>query len=87
MTVHGYEIRITRRAEKDIRKLTSKLRDKLYDILTEVIVKDPFQGKKLIGDLQGSYSYRLSYQDRIVYSIDVERRIVYVERAATHYGD
>ena len=66
MSVRDYQIRITRRAEKDIKKLTPKLKAKLYDVLTEVIAKDPFQGKKLIGDLEGSYSYRLSFQDRIV---------------------
>ena len=87
MSRTGYEIRITHQAEKDIRKLTPKLKDKLYDILTEVIAKDPFQGKKLIGDLAGSYSYRLSYQDRIVYSVDIAKKIVYLERARTHYGD
>ena len=81
-----YEVRITRTAEKDIKKLPPKLKDKLYDILTEVIAKDPLRGKRLIGDLEGSYSYRLTYQDRIVYSIDRHRRIVYVERARTHYG-
>ena len=82
-----FEIRITHRAEKDISKLTPKLKRKLQDILTEVIAREPFQGKKLVGDLAGSYSYRLTYKDRIVYSIDVQARIVYVERAATHYGD
>ena len=87
MSSGGYEVRITRRGEKDIKKLSPKLKNKLYDILAEVIAKDPFQGKKLIGDLVGSYSYRLSYQDRIVYSVDKEKRIVYIERAATHYGD
>ena len=83
----AFEIRITRRAEKDIERLTPKLKAKLHDILTEVIAENPFQGKKLIGDLAGSYSYRLSYKDRIVYSIDLKRRIVYLERAATHYGE
>lgn len=87
MNPADYEIRITRRAEKDIKKLTSQLKDKLYDILTEAIAKDPYQGKKLIGDLAGSYSYRLTYKDRIVYSIDSRHRIVYLERAATHYGN
>lgn len=82
-----FEIRITHRAEKDINKLSTKLKDKLYDILTEVIAKDPYQGKKLIGDLAGSYSYRLTYQDRILYSINREKKIVYLERARTHYGD
>ena len=83
----GYEIRITDRAEKDIGKLTPKLKRKLYDILTEVIAQEPFRGKKLVGDLAGSYSYRLTYKDRIVYSIDTKARIIYVERAATHYGE
>ncbi len=87
MTHGSYEIRITRRAEKDIEKLSPKLKDKLYDILAEVITKNPSEGKKLIGDLEGSYSYRLSYQDRIVYSINPKKRIVYLERARTHYGE
>ena len=87
MSVTGFEVRITHRAEKDIGKLTPKLKRKLHDILTEVIAKEPFQGKKLVGDLSGSYSYRLTYKDRIVYSIDVKARVVYIERAATHYGE
>jgi mRNA-degrading endonuclease RelE of RelBE toxin-antitoxin system len=84
MTAGDYEIRISRRAEKDIGKLTPKLRATLYDILTEVIATNPFQGKKLLGDLAGSYSYRLSYKDRIVCSIDANAKVVYLERAATH---
>jgi Txe/YoeB family toxin of Txe-Axe toxin-antitoxin module len=80
-----FEIRITREAEKDIHKLSPKLKNKLHDILTEVLAIDPFQGKKLVGDLTGSYSYRLNYQDRIVCSIDVKNHLVYIERARTHY--
>ena len=67
--------------------MTPKLKQKLYDILTEVIAKNPYEGKKLLGDLAGSYSYRLTYQDRIVYSIEREKKVVYIERAATHYGE
>lgn len=87
MLAGSYELRITRRAEKDIKRITPQLKRKLYDILTEVIAQDPFQGKKWVGDLAGSYSYRLTYQDRIVYSVDVKQKVVYVERAATHYGE
>ena len=83
----AYEVRLTRRAEKDVKRLTPQLRRKLYEILTEVIAQDPFQGKKLVGDLAGSYSYRLTYKDRIVYSINTKERMVYIERAATHYGE
>ncbi len=82
-----YEIRITKQAKKDIDKLTPKLKLKLRDVLTEIIAENPYEGKKLLGDLEGSYSYRLSYKDRVVYSIDEKRRIVYLERARTHYGE
>lgn len=83
----AYEIQFTRRAEKDVKRLSPQLRRKLYEILTEVIGQDPFQGKKLVGDLAGSYSYRLTYKDRIVYGIDSKNRVIYIERAATHYGE
>ena len=82
-----YEIRLTRRAEKDVKKLTPQLRRKLYEILTEGIAADPFQGKKLVGDLAGSTSYPLTYRDRVVYNINSKNKIIYIERAATHYGE
>jgi len=82
-----YEIQITRQAKKDIDKLTPKLRNKLKAILSEVLATDPYEGKKLLGDLEGSYSYRLTFKDRIIYSIDEETKIVYIERARTHYGE
>jgi Txe/YoeB family toxin of Txe-Axe toxin-antitoxin module len=44
-------------------------------------------GKALVGDLKGYYSFRLSYADRIVYSIADEELVVLVIRARTHYGD
>ena len=49
MSSAAYEIRFARRAEKDVKKLTPKLRHKLHEILSEVIARDPFQGKKLVG--------------------------------------
>lgn len=87
MSSGEWAIRITRPAEKDIQKLPRKLREKLYAILTEVIAKNPFEGKKLIGDLAGSYSYCLNYQNRIIYSLDQKKHILYLERTRTHYGD
>lgn len=82
-----YEIRLSRQAEKDIRKLTPKLKKKLMDILRNRIAVDPYAGKTLVGDLGGYYSVRLSYQDRVVYTIEDEKLVVYVVRAKTHYGD
>lgn len=82
-----YEVRFTREAAKDARKLSPKLRKKLRDILVEVAAKDPHSGKRLVGDLRGFYSLRLTLKDRIVYTVDDEQRIVYVHRARTHYGE
>lgn len=81
------EIRFTRQAVRDVERLSPRLRTKLRDILLEVLAQNPYEGKKLLGDLAGSFSYRLTYRDRIVHSLDEDRRILYVERARTHYGD
>jgi mRNA interferase RelE/StbE len=81
-----YEVRITKQALKDINALTPKLRKKLKSILLEVLSVTPYEGKKLIGELAGNYSLRLTLHDRIVYGIDEERKLVYVKRARTHYG-
>jgi len=70
-----------------VRSLTPKLRAKLKAILSEVVGKEPFSGKKLYGDLEGNYSYRLDLKNRVVYSVDKRRRVIYVKRARTHYGD
>ena len=83
----SWEIRFTKQARKDVERLSPKLREKLRDILVEVLAEDPYAGKRLVGDLEGSHSYRLSFKDRIVHSLDEEKRIVYVERARTHYGE
>jgi mRNA interferase RelE/StbE len=85
--VTHWEIRFTKQARKDVEKLSPKLRAKLRDILVEVLAHDPYEGKRLLGDLEGSYSYRLTFNDRIVYSLDEKRHLLYVERARTHYGD
>ncbi len=81
-----WDIRFTKQAKKDVERLPPKLKTKLREILVEVIAHNPYEGKKLLGDLAGSFSYRLTYKDRIVYSLDPEHRIVYIERARTHYG-
>ncbi|MBN1683933.1 MAG: type II toxin-antitoxin system mRNA interferase toxin, RelE/StbE family [Gammaproteobacteria bacterium] len=81
-----YEIRFTKEAVKDIQKLTPRLKSKLKQIIKNVIVSDPYSAKKLVGDLRGFYSLRLSYQNRIVYSIDETNRIIYIHKAKTHYA-
>ncbi|MFH1645195.1 MAG: type II toxin-antitoxin system RelE/ParE family toxin [Candidatus Omnitrophota bacterium] len=83
----SYQIKFTKVALKDLQKLPSKLKQKLKIILLEQVVIDPYSGKKLIGDLSGFFSLRLSYKDRIVYSVDEKKKIIYIHKTKTHYGE
>ena len=85
MTDEPFRLQITRRAQKDIATLTPKLKKKLREILINRIAVNPFDGKKLVGDLGGCWSVRLTLKDRVVYSIDAENQIVHILRARTHY--
>lgn len=82
-----YHVFITKKAKKDIQQMSSALRSKIKDILLNRLAHDPFSGKKLVGELKGYYSVRLTYKDRIVYSVDPEKKVINVVRAKTHYGD
>ena len=82
-----YEVRFTKEAVKDVKKLSPKLKNKLKEIVVNQIANEPEAGKKLLGDLTGLYSVRLSYKDRIVYSINQKEKQVIIHRARTHYGE
>ena len=82
-----YEVRFTKEAKKDVDKLTLKLKKKLKSIIQDTLSISPYSGKKLVGDLTGFYSIRLSYQDRIIYTINDEQKLIYIHRAKTHYGE
>lgn len=82
-----YTILFTKQALKDTQKLSPKLKQKLQEILIEIISKEPHVGKKLIGELAGNYSYRLDIKNRIIYSINRKKKIIYIKRTKTHYGD
>lgn len=82
-----YQIRFTKEAKKDVAQLTQKQKEKLKKIIQEIISISPYSGKKLLGDLSGFYSIRLSYKDRILYTINESQKLIYIHRAKTHYGD
>ncbi len=82
-----FQIFFTKQAKKDVQLLSPKLKQKLKNILIEVISQNPNAGKKLIGELEGNLSYRLTIKDRIIYSIDKKNNRIYIKRARTHYGN
>lgn len=83
----AYEVRFTKEAFKDVKQLSPRLREKLRDIVLNRIAESPEEGKRLVGDLSGLFSVRLTYKDRIVYSIDAENKRIFIHCARTHYGD
>ena len=82
-----YEIEFAKFAAKEFKKHTPKLQKKIKDICQSTLKNTPEKGKKLVGDLSGLYSLRITRKDRIVYEIDNKNKIVFILSVKTHYGD
>jgi Txe/YoeB family toxin of toxin-antitoxin system len=85
----NWKVVFTRQAQKDAQQLDrAGLRPKTEELLA-ILRRDPRQSpppfEKLVGDLAGAYSRRISIQHRLVYQILDEQRIVKVLRMWTHY--
>lgn len=84
-----WRIVYTRQAQKDAKKIVAAgLRpkaEKLLEILSENPFRTPPPFEKLIGDLSGAYSRRITIQHRLVYQVLREIKTVKVIRMWTHY--
>ena len=79
----------TKDAEKDAKRLKQAgLKEKAGNLL-EVIEQNPFQNpppyEKLVGDVLGLYSRRITIQHRLVYQVLQDEQAVKVLRMWTHY--
>jgi toxin YoeB len=79
----------TKQAQKDAKKVAaSGLKAKAEELLA-ILEQDPFQSpppyEKLVGDLDGAYSRRITIQHRLVYQVLADERVVKVLRLWTHY--
>ena len=84
-----WRIVYTKQAQKDAKKIaTAGLKPKAEKLL-EILSKNPFQTpppfEKLIGDLSGAYSRRITIQHRLVYQVLEEIRTLKVISMWTHY--
>lgn len=61
-----WEVRFTKQAKKDVKHLPPQLKAKFRAILLEVLARNPYEGKKLLGDLAGSYSYHTFTQNDLL---------------------
>ena len=85
----SWRLRYTKQARKDAKQLAAAgLKPKGKDLL-DVLAADPFWSplpfEKLVGDLSGAYSRRITIQHRLVYQVLTAERAVKVLRMWTHY--
>ncbi|MEQ8693415.1 MAG: Txe/YoeB family addiction module toxin [Pseudomonadales bacterium] len=79
----------TKQAQNDAKKLTSSgLKPRAQELLA-LIAEDPYRTpppfEKLIGDLAGAYSRRITIQHRLVYQVLEDQQVVKVLRLWSHY--
>lgn len=89
MVSEPWRIVYSRQAQKDAKKLAaSGLKEKAKGLVA-LIAEDPFvtppRFEKLVGDLSGCYSRRITIQHRLVYEVLPEQHVVHVLRTYTHY--
>ena len=79
----------TKQAQKDAKKISAsglKVKtEQLIDILRDNPYQTPPFYEKLVGDLAGAYSRRINIQNRLVYEVIENEKIVKVIRMWTHY--
>jgi Txe/YoeB family toxin of toxin-antitoxin system len=79
----------TKGAQKDAKNLRAAgLRDRAQTLLG-ILETDPYQTpppfEKLVGDLSGAFSRRISIQHRLVYQVIEHEHVVKVLRMWSHY--
>ena len=79
----------TRQAQQDARKIVAAGLKPQAEKLLHILEQDPFTSpppfEKLLGDLSGAYSRRITIKHRLVHQVMKEERIVKVIRMWTHH--
>lgn len=79
----------TRQAQKDAKKIAQSGLKPQASKLLEVLQNNPYQNpppcEKLVGDLTGAFSRRISIQHRLIYQVLDDIKTVKIIRMWTHY--
>jgi toxin YoeB len=85
----SWKLVYTKQAQKDAEKLAAAGLKTKAQALLAILEQNPYQTppsfEKLVGDLSGACSRRISIQHRLVYQILDDDKIVKVLRMWTHY--
>ena len=84
-----YTLYFTKQAQKDTLKIKQAgLKEKAQNIL-HILSHNPYENippyEKLIGDLKGAYSRRITIQHRLVYQVIEDEKAIKIIRMWTHY--
>lgn len=71
-----YEVILNKQASKVLNRMTPKAREHILKML-EGLKKEPLQGKRLHGELEGLLSLRFGVE-RIVYEVDRKQKVVII---------
>jgi mRNA interferase RelE/StbE len=80
----GWEIRIEKKAQKELDKIPAQYQKRILAVLP-IIAESPFAGKKLDGVLAGLYSYQV-WPYRIIYKIYKNILLIVVIRIGHRQG-
>jgi Txe/YoeB family toxin of toxin-antitoxin system len=85
----SWKLVFTKQAQKDAKNISqSGLKPQAIRLL-DILREDPFQNpppyEKLMGDLSGAYSRRISIQHRLIYQVLKDIHTVKIIRMWTHY--
>ena len=79
----------TRQAQKDAKKIAQSGLKPQASKLLEMLQDNPYQNpppcEKLVGDLTGAFSRRISIQHRLIYQVLDDIKTVKIIRMWTHY--
>ena len=79
-----WEIKFEKKAQKELDKIPVQYRERILAILP-AIAQNPFVGKKLDGELNGLYSYRV-WPYRIIYKTYKQLLVIIVVRIGHRQG-
>jgi toxin YoeB len=85
----SWTVILSRQAVKDAKKLAGAGYKAKAERLLKLLEINPYTTpppyEKLVGNLNGFYSRRITIQHRLVYSVSDEEKTVHVLRMWTHY--
>ena len=86
-----YEIYFTKQANKDKKLIKQAGLENKARALLEIIKANPFHNppsyEKLVGNFDGFFSRRISFQHRLVYQVIEDEKSIKILRMWSHYED